>query len=98
MNLKPYIKNYLSELIQEFLKLTQQGKKQWLGIILPPGGEELLSEIYETLSYYPGDTSVVIKKNGVNHRYTGGNVRKCNGLIAELKAMVGEQNIVFFET
>ncbi len=88
-----------SAAVQE--KKETSGKKEWLGIILAVDDDELLEEIYETLGYYPGEMPVVIKKQGINCRYKVGGVfagvRKCNGLVAELKAMVGEKNIVFFE-
>ncbi len=70
-------------------------KCEWLGITLPDGDAHAEEEVMETIGYYPGDMPVIIKKNG---KYFKTNcVRKCNGLIAELKNTVGENNIIFFE-
>lgn len=68
---------------------------EWMGIILPDGDAKVEEEIMETISYYPGDMPVVVKKQG--KYYKAGYCRKCNGIIAEVKHLVGEENMVFFQ-
>ena len=77
------------------------GKKsaggECLGVIIPEGGDSdaVENEVLETLSLYPGEIPVFIKKQGRYYK-TGVKVRKCNGLIAELEFSLPENNIVFF--
>jgi DNA polymerase-3 subunit alpha len=70
-------------------------KREQLGITLPDDDQEAKAEVLETLGYYPGDMPVIIKMNG--KYFKASPVRKCNGLIAELKNIVGEANMIFFE-
>ncbi|MBR3863948.1 MAG: DNA polymerase III subunit alpha [Clostridia bacterium] len=73
-----------------------QEKREWLGIIIPEeNGEHCKAEVLETINLYPGDMPVVIKYLG--KQYKAGSVRKCNGLLAELKYTVGENNVKFIE-
>ena len=74
---------------------SENSKSQWLGITIADGLESTKEEVLETVSYYPGDIQVAIKFNGKYLK--AGKVRKCNGLIAELKNIVGEDNYLFFE-
>lgn len=74
---------------------VQNQKREWLGITLPDGDQYIEDEVLETITYYPGDMPVVLKRSGKYLK--AGSVRKCNGLVAELKNLVGEKNIIFFE-
>ena len=77
-------------------KVEENQKREWLGIIIPDeNAEHCKAEVLETINIYPGDMPVVIKFKGA--QYKAGTVRKCNGLLAELKYIVGEDNIKFIE-
>ena len=83
---------------QSNFERVQEGnkKREHMGIIIPDGQEELEGEILELLTLYVGETPVIIKKNGVYYKCTH-KIRKCNGLVAELKLTVGDEGVVFFE-
>ena len=76
-------------------KQTTNEKREWLGVTIINDDEFIKDEVLETLNYYPGDMPVVIKFKGKYLK--AGSARKCNGLVAELKNMVGENNFIFFE-
>ncbi len=76
--------------------LQPDKKREWMGIIIPDGIDNAEEEILELLPLYVGETPVIIKKNGQYYKCPY-KVRKCNGLIAELKLTVGESGVVFFE-
>ena len=76
-------------------KQTANEKREWLGVTIINDDEFIKDEVLETLNYYPGDMPVVIKFKGKYLK--AGSARKCNGLVAELKNMVGENNFIFFE-
>ena len=67
-----------------------------MGLISPADKEDDLEELYDILSFYPGDVKVVVKIQGKNKslKYS---VRNCRGLISEICSILPEENIKFFE-
>ncbi|MBO4962307.1 MAG: DNA polymerase III subunit alpha, partial [Clostridia bacterium] len=74
----------------------EKPKQQYIGLIIPPEKEDDLEELYDILSFYPGDVKVVVKIQGKNKtlKYT---VRNCRGLISEICSIISEENIKYFE-
>ena len=77
--------------------LREEKKREWMGVILPEGtSEQEREEVLELLALYSGETPVIIKQGGVYYKCPY-KVRKCNGLIAELKLTAGDDGVIFFE-
>ena len=75
---------------------TEKPKQKYMGLIIPADKEDDLEELYDILSFYPGDVKVVVKIQGKNKslKYS---VRNCRGLISEICSILPEENIKFFE-
>ena len=58
--------------------------------------DELFQRVVEVLKDYPGKLSVNIKINGRAYKL-GEKVRRCIGIENELKSLLGDQNVVFFQ-
>lgn len=71
-------------------------EREWLAINLEGAPKEVVDDVFDIIACYPGSMPILIKQNGVRYNYKNGSVRKSNGLIAELKNAVGEENFVFF--
>ena len=69
--------------------------QEFMGIIIPDSVVDKQNEILDILTSYPGDIPVIVAIN--NKKYsTNCSVRKCEGLLSELKNYVGEKDIIFF--
>lgn len=88
----------LKEKVTENVVVQQKksDKQEWMGIIIPDDNQTAEAEIMELLPLYVGETPIIIKKGGKYFKCSH-KIRKCPGLIAELKATVGEDGVVFFE-
>ena len=88
--------NVVKKVEKETPIVVEKQKQQYIGLIIPQGKEDDLEELYDILSFYPGDVKVVVKINGKNQtlKYT---VRNCRGLISEICSIIPEENIKFFE-
>ena len=71
-----------------------QEKSEWMGIILEGENVDKKADVLDTIAQYPGSMPAVLKINGKYYR--AANVRKCNGLTAELEYTLGEGAVVFF--
>ncbi len=67
-----------------------------LGVIIEDSSQDTVNKVLDVLTDYPGTIPVIVaisgKKYNVNCK-----VRKCEGLISELKNFVSEKNIIFFK-
>ena len=69
-------------------------EKEFMGVILDDRSQ--LDNVLDVLESYVGDIPVIIAMD--NRKYNANcSVRKCEGLLSELKTYVKEQNIVFFK-
>jgi len=86
----------ITSLIEREPVIIEKKKQQYMGLIIPPEKEDDLEELYDILSFYPGEVKVVVKIQGKNKtlKYT---VRNCRGLLSEICSIIPEENIKFFE-
>ena len=68
----------------------------FMGVIIPNGKENKLDDILDVLESYAGDIPVIIAMGGKKYNSKCA-VRKCEGLIGELKQFVSEDEIIFFK-
>ena len=70
-------------------------EQEYMGLIVPESKNEFIDDIFDIIESYEGDIGVIIHKDGKN--YTVKNkVRRCEGLMTELKGILSEKEIVFF--
>ena len=74
---------------------TQDEEKEYLGVIIPDGKDDILDSVLDVLESYPGEIPIIIAMNGKKYN-PHLSIRRCEGLISELKGYVGESNIIFF--
>ena len=86
----------ITNLVEKETPVVVNKKQEYIGLIIPAGKEDILEELYDVLSFYPGEVKVAIKVNGQNKK-TKYSVRKCRGLISELISLLPEENIKYFE-
>lgn len=80
----------------EIKEKTQAAPEQeYLGIIIPDDKIEFKDDILDVLTSYEGNVPVIIALGGKKYSANCA-VRRCDGLISELKNFVGEQDIIFF--
>ena len=72
-------------------------KKECLGLKLDDGvsAEEILADLEEILSAYPGEIEVFVKAGSQKFKCDM-KVRNCKGLISELSSIIDPKNIIFF--
>ena len=66
-----------------------------MGIIIPDEMADKKDEILDILTSYVGDIPVIVALNGKKYSANCA-VRKCEGLLSELKNYVSEKDIIFF--
>ena len=66
-----------------------------MGIILPDSIADKANDVLDILMTYPGDIPVIMAINGKKYS-TGCSIRKCEGLLSELKVYVTDKEIIFF--
>ena len=65
-----------------------------MGIILQD--KTLLDQVLDVLESYPGDIPVIIAMD--NKKYNSNcSIRRCEGIMSELKGYVQEKDIIFFK-
>ncbi len=74
----------------------QKLSEEFLGLIVPDGEQEKLDSVLDILSNYPGDISVIVATDGKKFK-TNCKVRKCEGLLSELKTHLTDEQIIFFK-
>lgn len=70
-------------------------EKEYMGIIIPDDKEGCLDDILDVLTSYVGDIPVILALKGKKYSANCG-VRKCEGLLSELKNYVSDKDIIFF--
>lgn len=84
----------------EKLEIKQQeqldNQKEFLGLILPDDNKKTLDNILDICESYPGDVSVIVAINGKKYN-ANVSVRKCEGLLSELKNCLSSDQIIFFK-
>ncbi|MBO5714106.1 MAG: DNA polymerase III subunit alpha, partial [Clostridia bacterium] len=84
----------------EKLEIKQQEQvetaKEFLGLILPDDNKQTLDTVLDVCESYPGDIAVIVAINGKKYNANIG-VRKCEGLLSELKNCLAEDQIIFFK-
>ncbi len=83
----------------EQLKIAEQERqtagREYMGIIIPDEMADKKDEILDILTSYKGDIPVIVALHGKKYSANCA-VRKCEGLISELKNYVREKDIIFF--
>ncbi len=81
--------------IKEIAEDTKTIHQEYMGVIIPEGKEKVLDNVLDILASYEGNIPVIIAMN--KQKYNSHmSVRKCEGLISELKNYVSEEDIIFF--
>ena len=90
---KPQI---IAESITKMEIITEEPKdREFLGLILPDDKIDEQDTVLDILQSYPGDIGVYLAMNGKKYD-TKLSIRKCEGLISELKSIFKDNEIVFF--
>ncbi len=71
-------------------------EQEYLGVVIPDGKEDILNDLLDILSSYEGNIPVIIAMNGKKYNAKCA-IRKCSGLIGELKGYLQEKDIIFFK-
>ena len=95
--------NEVSVNVEKIARLDFDGDKkeeaspetEFMGLILPDG-KDCLDEVLDIAENYPGDVPVIVAINGKKYNARC-SVRKCEALIAELKGLLDEKDIIFFK-
>lgn len=72
-----------------------QTEQEYLGLIIPDDKVDKLKEIQEIAMSYPGNIAVIIAMQGKKYN-AHCSVRNCEGLMAELKNYLNDEQIIFF--
>ena len=71
-------------------------EQEYLGLIIPEERQKDLNEILDIAASYPGECPVIVAMNGKKYdAHTS--VRRCEGLISELKNLLSDKDIIFFK-
>jgi hypothetical protein len=71
-------------------------EQEYMGLIVPDDKADNLDDMLDILSSYEGNIPVIIALKGKKYSANCA-VRKCEGLLSELKNYVGENDIIFFK-
>ena len=80
----------------EAVPAEDKSEQEYMGIILPDTLAEKSDEILDILTTYPGNIPVIMAIKGKKYS-TGCSVRKCEGLLSELKVYITDKEIIFFK-
>ncbi len=69
--------------------------QEFMGIIIPDERTDDVDEIRDVLASYVGDIPVILAIKGKKYN-SGYSIRKCEGLLSELKNYITEKDIIFF--
>lgn len=67
----------------------------YMGLVFKEKDDALLDQVFDILDCYPGEVRVILAIGGKKFD-PHISVRKCEGLIAELKNLISEKDIIFF--
>ena len=71
-------------------------EQEYLGLIIPEERQKDLNEILDIAASYPGECPVIVAMSGKKYdAHTS--VRRCEGLISELKNLLSDKDIIFFK-
>ncbi len=96
------IKDGEAQIIADFiekLEIETQNKnveQEYLGLIIEDGKKDKLDDILDILQGYPGDIIALVAMDGKKYD-TKITVRKCDGLLSELKNYLTDDQIIFFK-
>jgi hypothetical protein len=71
-------------------------EQEYLGLIIPDEMSSKVDEILDVLTSYNGDIPVIIALKGKKYN-ANVSIRKCGGLLSELKVYLKDNEIVFFK-
>ena len=74
---------------------TEIKEREYLCVIIPKGKEDKIEEIRDIFDCYPGEAAAYIAMDGKKFDAKT-SVRRCDGLIDELKNIVGKESVIFF--
>jgi len=76
-------------------KVETKPEQEYMGVIIPDEKADKLDDILDVLQSYEGSIPVIIALKGKKYSANLG-VRRCEGLMSELKNFVREEDIIFF--
>ncbi len=82
--------------IKEEVAVEKQEEQEFLGLILPDEVGDKVDDILDILTSYPGNIQVIIAMNGKKYN-AHAPVRRCDGLLSELKNYLSEKDMIFFK-
>ncbi len=71
-------------------------EQEYLGLKIPDQLTDSLNDILDIAKSYPGNIMVIVSMNGKKYN-ANCSVRRCEGLIAELKNFLNDDQIIFFK-
>ena len=71
-------------------------EQEYMGLIIPESATGKLDDVLDILSSYEGNIPVIIAMNGKKYNANCA-VRKCEGLLSELKGYLKDDEIIFFK-
>ncbi|MBR2871813.1 MAG: DNA polymerase III subunit alpha [Clostridia bacterium] len=71
-------------------------EKEYMGLIIPNGDQDILNKVLDVCESYPGDIPVIVALNGKKYSAKS-SVRKVEGLLVELKQYLKDEEIIFFK-
>ena len=77
-------------------EVTEEKQQEYMGIILPTSISDKADDVLDVLMSYPGDIPVIMAIDGKKYS-TGCSIRKCEGLLSELRVYVTDKEIIFFK-
>ena len=76
-------------------KVEAKPEQEYLGVIIPDDKTDSLNDVLDVLSSYEGNIPVIIAMKGKKYN-AHCSVRKCEGLMIELKNYVTDKDVIFF--
>ncbi len=99
LQVKDGVPQIIAETIDKF-EIKEQAEadkeQEYLGLIIPDEMEDRVDDVLDVLSGYEGNIPVIVAIKGKKYN-AHCSIRRCEGLISELKNFVGEKDIIFFK-
>jgi DNA polymerase-3 subunit alpha len=86
----------VEKLVIEENTTEQAVEQEYMGIIIPDGQEKMLDDVLDVLSSYEGGIPVIVAMNGKKYN-AHVSIRRCEGLLIELKNYLPAENVIFFK-